>query len=270
MPRCSPLVTFALHSIGPEVYFHFWICLPTLKTFKGSHKNLNFWTLLRVSLCWVHISTLGGMWHSLWASHMLSSPSGSWLSHMLFLVKQWLPFVLSLMLLFLRVKLKMVEYLVSIFQSKVGKCKECFIKNGRHIFVAMKSIPIENAQAKDAYCNTTWMTSLKYTCSPSFLTVPTFLFQPQWRPLWSCFLHFLNFISDQAKWQECPGLDNIVSSVLYSRLALQFSLEEAGSSEMLYLYYISFHFWTIYIPETTYSLLKVDPKTELFLLVSEW
>lgn len=92
----------------------------------------------------------------------------------------------------------------------------------------------------------------------------------KWRPWWSHFLYFFDFISDQERWQECPGLDNSVSLVLYSRLALQFTWEEAGSSELLYIYYISIDFWTIFIPETTYSYLKVDSKTELFLLVSEW
>lgn len=52
-----------------------------------------------------------------------------------------------------------------------------------------------------------------------------------------------------------------------STLAFQFTLEEAEVQKG----YISttIDFWTIYIPEATSSLLKVGPKTELSLLVSE-
>lgn len=52
-----------------------------------------------------------------------------------------------------------------------------------------------------------------------------------------------------------------------SRSAFQFTLEEAEVQKCYRSTTIDF--WTIYIPEATYSLLKVDPKTELFLLVSE-
>ena len=57
--------------------------------------------------------------------------------------------------------------------------------------------------------------------------------------------------------------------LLSSRLAFQFTLEEAGSAEVLYIYHISIDFWTIYIPEATDSLFKADPEIELFFLVSE-
>lgn len=57
--------------------------------------------------------------------------------------------------------------------------------------------------------------------------------------------------------------------LLSSRLAFQFTLEKAGSSEMLYIYHISIDFWIIYILEATDSLLKADFKTELSFLASE-
>ena len=57
--------------------------------------------------------------------------------------------------------------------------------------------------------------------------------------------------------------------LLSSRLAFQFTLEKAGSSEVSYIYHISIDFWIIYILEATYSLLKADFKTELSFLASE-
>lgn len=65
------------------------------------------------------------------------------------------------------------------------------------------------------------------------------------------------------------GFDNnrIAWCLFFSRSAFQFTLEEAEVQKC----YVStaIDFWTICIPEATESLLKVDPKTELFLLVSE-
>lgn len=72
---------------------------------------------------------------------------------------------------------------------------------------------------------------------------------------------------------HCFFFQNLITVSLWcllsSRLAFQFTLEKAGSSEVSYIYHISIDFWIIYILEATYSLLKADFKTELSFFASE-
>lgn len=68
---------------------------------------------------------LGDECHSLWVSHVLSSLSGSWPLHIVLSGPHAKNSYQLYAIVFLVVKLmkKMTQYLLSIFQPQVGKCK---------------------------------------------------------------------------------------------------------------------------------------------------